>query len=148
MKTVRPVPGVCAGLTALALSALPAVASAQQVYKCTSPKGTVTYQEMPCPTREEQKRLDTSHGTLAEERAARDLLEREAYRGNRLASEFAEDAKERDRREYLARREREERLRRERAKEKGSTEEPAEWLTPWGWSGPPGLARPKPKPVP
>jgi hypothetical protein len=145
---VRPVSGVGAGLIALALAALPAIAGAQQVFKCTTPKGTVTYQETPCPTREEQKRLDTSHGTPAEERAARDLLEREAYRGNRLASEFAEDARERDRREYLERREREERLRREREKEPRSSEEPSDWMPPWGWPGRPGVARPKTKPLP
>lgn len=120
-------------------------APAQSVFKCTSAGGGVTYQETPCPaTRVEQKRVDTSHG--GSDPAARALLEREAYRGDPLARGFVEDARERERRAYLERLEREERARLERLKEPKPADEPPAWDTPWGWPGPPGLARPKTKP--
>jgi hypothetical protein len=133
---------------ALACVSLAGPAAAQQVFKCTTPKGTVTYQDAPCPVAQAQKRADTSHGALASDVNAREMLEREGYRGNRLASEFAGEARERERREYLERVEREERLRREGEGKTRSSDEPAEWMPPWGWAGPPGLARPKPKPTP
>ncbi|MDH5263593.1 MAG: DUF4124 domain-containing protein [Betaproteobacteria bacterium] len=133
----------------LALAVLccaPPGAAAQSVFKCTSAGGGVTYQETPCPvTRTEQKRVDTSHG--GSDPAARALLEREAYRGNPLARGFLEEAREQERRAYLERLEREERARRERLKEPKPADEPPVWDTPWGWPGPPGLARPRPKPA-
>lgn len=127
------------------LCAASAAAQAQAIFKCTSPGGAVTYQETPCAVaRSEQKRVDTSHG--GSDPVSRALLEREAYRGDPLARGFVEDARERERRAYLERMEREERARLERLKEPRPADEPPAWDTPWGWPGPPGLARPKPKP--
>lgn len=126
------------------LIAASATATAQSIYKCTTAKGTVTYQETPCPVQGSQKRVDTSHGAAADS-VAREMLEREAYRGDPLAREFLEEARERDRRERL---EREERLRRSREKETRGADESPEWMPPWGWAGRPGLARPKTKPAP
>ena len=129
------------------LVALPVTAPAQTIFKCVTPKGTVTYQETPCPAPGNQKRVDTSHGAAADP-VARELLEREAYRGDPLAGRFVEEARERDRRERAERLEREERARRERAKEPRTADEPPEWSPPWGWAGRPGLARPKAKSSP
>jgi hypothetical protein len=122
-------------------------ASAQTIYKCAGPNGAVTYQETPCPEKGSGKRVDTSHGAGADP-VAREMLEREAYRGDPLAREFAIEARERERRAYLDRLEREERARLERLKEPRPADDPPVWDTPWGWPGPPGLARPKPKPAP
>jgi hypothetical protein len=119
---------------------------AQTIYKCLSPKGPVTYQETPCPTVGDQKRVDTSHGNAADP-FAREMLEREAYRGDPLAREFANEARERGRRAYLERLEREERARLERLKEPRPPDEPPAWDTPWGFPGKPGQARPQPKPA-
>ncbi len=136
-------------LVAAALLAWAAPASAQAIHKCTDAQGRVTYQEVPCADGQARKRVDTTNAREAEEREARRELEREAYRGNRLARDFADEARERERQKQLERLEelrREERLRRERASEKRADEEPPEWKTPWGWPGKPGLAKPKPAP--
>ncbi|MBL0142303.1 MAG: DUF4124 domain-containing protein [Betaproteobacteria bacterium] len=124
----------------------PVAASAQTIYRCASPNGAVTYQETPCPAKGSEKRVDTTHGDAADP-VARKMLEREAYRGDPLAREFVLEARERERQAYLERREREERARLERLKESRPADEPPVWDTPWGWPGPPGLARPKPKPA-
>jgi hypothetical protein len=128
---------------AIAFTALLAAggeAQAQAVFKCTTPKGTVSYQEMPCTGTTEQKRVGTAPGA-AEDAAARGMLEREARRGDPLASGFVDELRERERQEQ------EERLRREREKPARPVVEEPEWMPPWGWAGPPGLARPKPTPA-
>jgi hypothetical protein len=132
-------------LVGLALA--PLAAPAQQVFKCVGANGAVTYQETPCATQSAQKRVDTSHGAAADP-VAREMLEREAYRGDPLAGRFVEEARERERRERLERLESEERARRKWAEQPREAEEPPAWDTPWGWPGPPGLARPRPKPTP
>jgi hypothetical protein len=130
----------------VAIALLPLAAPAQPVYKCVGAGGAVTYQETPCDAKNAQKRVDTSHGSAADP-VARYMLEREATRGDPLAGRFAQEARERERQERLERYEREERLRRQWAEQSRPAEEPPPWDTPWGWPGPPGLARPKPKPV-
>lgn len=129
-----------ATLLGFATAALP-----QRVHKCVTPTGSVTYQETPCVGPGERGAIDTSHGSRADP-VARALLEQEARRGNRLARGFVGEARDRERLEREARAEREERVRRDRLKEIPSADEPAAWVTPWGWPGPPGLARPKTKP--
>lgn len=129
-----------------ALLAASVAARAQQVHKCVNPGGSVTYQETPCMGAGERRTVDTSHGGSLPDPVARALLEREARRGNRLARGFVEEARERDRLEREERAEREERVRRERLREIRPADEPPAWVTPWGWPGPPGLARPKAKP--
>jgi hypothetical protein len=125
---------------------LAAGAHAQAIFKCTTPSGGVTYQETPCPATGTQKPVGASRPSSADP-VARALLEREARRGDPLARGFVEEARERDRLERLERLEREERVRRERLKEIPAADEPPPWVTPWGWPGPPGLARPKTKPA-
>lgn len=130
-----------------ALVAAGAPAFAQTIYKCTTAQGTVTYQETPCTAPGSQRRVDTSHGALADadpDPAAREMLEREALRGDPLARGFAEEARRRAQSERERRLEREERLRRERAtRESREPEEPPAWNPPWGFPAKPGLARPK-----
>lgn len=134
-----------ARLLLAALCAACAPALSQPVYKCTTPGGTITYQQVPCAGPDGSKRVDAARAP-APDPAARALLEREAMRGNPLARGFLDEARERDRRELMERLEREERLRRERAKRPRAAPEPPDWNPPWGWAGPPGLARPKPGP--
>ena len=73
---------------------------------------------------------------------ARRALESQSRRGDALARGFVDELRERER---LEAREREERLRREREKELAKPAGADEWMPPWGWPGPPGLARPKTK---
>ncbi len=131
---------------AIVVAAIAAPASAQAIFRCVSDSGSITYQETACPILATGKRLDTSHGGANPR--TRELLEREAYRGNRLARGFLEEVRERERRELRERMEREERVRQERLKEIRAADEPPPWITPWGWPGPPGLARPRPNPSP
>ena len=130
----------------VAVALIPLAAAAQSVYRCVATNGSVTYQETPCTASNVQKRVDTSHGAAADP-AARAMLEREAYWGDPLARRLVEEARERERRERLERYEREERLRREWAAQSRPADDPPAWDTPWGWPGPPGLARPRPKPT-
>lgn len=129
-----------AAILAMLISAS-ALAYPQAIYKCSTPKGAVTYQETPCPVQGAQKRVDTSHGA-ASDPVARELLEGEAKRGNPLAQGFVDEARARERLE------REERQRRELPKESRNADETSDWSPPWGWAGRPGLARPKTKPLP
>ena len=129
-----------AAIVFLALLAACASAWSQRLYKCTSAKGAVTYQETPCSAASVEKRVGTSQGD-ATDSGARRMLEKEAYRGDPLAGEFLDELRERDRLE------REERLRRERENPPRPVVENTGWMPPWGWAGPPGLARPKPTPA-
>jgi hypothetical protein len=112
----------------------------QPLYKCTNPKGAVTYQETPCSAGGSEKRMGSPRSDAVDP-GARRMLELEAYRGDPLAREFLEEVRERERLE------REERLRRERETPPRTVVENAEWMPPWGWAGPPGLARPKAAPA-
>jgi hypothetical protein len=125
-------------LPILAVLLLPTAAGAQALYKCTDPKGRVTYQEVPCPLEKVQRKVDTSHAGQGDAtRAADEMIERRV-------SEAVEESNQRARRERLDRLEREqlEKLRRER--EKTAIDEP--WNPPWGFPAKPGLAR-KPSPT-
>jgi hypothetical protein len=75
------------------------------------------------------------------------MLENEAMWGDPLADRFAREARDREmarlrEREAYAR---EERLRRQREEASRPVEE-IPWVTPWGFPGKPGQARPQPKP--
>lgn len=112
----------------------------QTLYKCTAARGAVTYQEVPCAVTVEQKRLANRFATTTDA-GARRALESDAVGGDPLARGFVDELRERERLE------REERLRREREKPPAPVVESPEWMPPWGWAGPPGLARPKPAPA-
>lgn len=129
-----------AGIVAGVLLAAGAPAWPQTLYKCTTAKGAVTYQEVPCAVTAEQKRLATGFAASTDA-GARRALEADAYGGDPLARGFVDELRERERLE------REERLRRELERPPAPVVESPEWMPPWGWAGPPGRARPKPTPV-
>lgn len=127
-------------VVAAALLTAGAPAWSQTLYKCTSARGAVSYQEVPCAVIAEQKRLANRFATTTDA-GARRALEADAMSGDPLARGFTDELRERERLE------REERLRRERERPPAPLVESGEWMPPWGWAGPPGLARPKPAPV-
>jgi len=118
-------------------------ASAQTLYRCTSAQGAVTYQSLPCGAGAAQKPVGQATPRKADE-GARRALERDARRGDPLARGFVDELEVRD---YHERLEREERLRKEREEAAKRPPPEPEWNPPWGWPGPPGLARPKPAPA-
>ncbi len=128
------------GVVAAALLAAGAPAWSQTLYKCTTAKGSVTYQEVPCAVTAVEKRLANGFATSSD-LGARYALEADALRGDPLARGFMDELRERERLE------REERARRERERPPAPVVESTEWMPPWGWAGPPGRARPKPTPV-
>jgi hypothetical protein len=129
-----------AAIVGAALLTGAAPAWSQTLYKCTTARGAVSYQEVPCAVTAEQKRLANKFATTTDA-GVRRALEEDAAGGDPLARDFLGEVRERERLE------REERLRREREKPPAPVVESTEWMPPWGWSGPPGLARPKPTPV-
>jgi len=129
-----------AGLVAAVLLAAGAPAWPQTLYKCTTARGAVTYQEVPCAVTTQQKRLANGLATSTDT-GARHALESDALRGDPLARGFVDELRERERLE------REERARRERERPPAPIVESSEWMPPWGWAGPPGRALPKPTPV-
>jgi hypothetical protein len=124
-------------------------APAQQIFKCTSADGKVTYQETPCVGPRLQKRVDIMPSETPEDVAARRSLEREAAYGDELAGKFATEARNRER-EQLERdaKARAEELARAREKALREAIEAQPWMPPWGWPGRPGLARPGTRPSP
>jgi hypothetical protein len=97
--------------TALGTLAL-APAAAQQVYRCTSPDGKVTYQEAPCPKSSEERKVDATPANTDYDASQREeLLRKGEEAGKRLEERAArEEAEARARRERL---EREQQLERE-----------------------------------
>jgi hypothetical protein len=127
-------------LAAAALLAAGTPAWSQPVYKCTSANGAISYQETPCALTGEQKRLADGF-RASTEGGARKALEEGALHGDPLSRDFVDELRERERLEH------EERLRKEREKPPVPVVESPDWMPPWGWPGPPGLARPKPAPA-
>jgi hypothetical protein len=76
-----------------------AFAAHAEIYRCTSPAGQVTYQQSPCASREDAKRLDIpeTYPEIATDRRAR-LLAQEAELDRRLEAQ-----RERESREAMAR---------------------------------------------
>jgi hypothetical protein len=136
---------IALALLAAGLVAWPA-AQAQPIYKCTGPGGRITYQETPCPAAGGQQRLDGAR--TPGDPVARELLERDARGGDPLARGYVDELRESDRRErqkQIERLEREEKAR--RANEVPVKPEDVPWVTPWGFPGKPGQARPQPRPA-
>lgn len=135
-------------LATLLVAASAPAATAQSLFKCTAPDGRVTYQETPCTGERSQRRLDNPRPPSPDEVQARRMLENEAMWGDPLADRFAREARDREmarlrEREAYAR---EERLRRQREEASRPAEE-IPWVTPWGFPGKPGQARPQAKPT-
>lgn len=122
-----------------------APATAQDLYRCTSPEGKVTYQQAPCPKADEQRKVDAPPASPDFDPAKREeLLRKGDEAGKRLEARAAEE--ERLRREA---REREERLERE-AQEREAAREPA-IIYGWPVNRPVAPARPQgppPRPAP
>ena len=125
------------------------LAHAQDTFRCTSPDGKVTYQQSPCPTSNEERKVDTTPAnTNFDPRAREDLLKQGDEAGKRLEARAAADEAERKRRaeerERDAQRERETQAR-EEAREIYAT---PNWRAPYPWPFPPTPPRPGPAPRP
>jgi len=109
---------VAASLYLLLLASL---AGAQEVYRCTSPGGSVTYQQSPCPKASEERKVDATPANTDFDLSQREkLLKQGEEAGKRLeARAAAEEAERRRRAEIRARDEQREReaLEREAARE-------------------------------
>lgn len=98
----------CLALVALAAMAA-APGAAQQVYRCTSPDGKVTYQQAPCPKSDQERKVDATPANTDFDASQREeLLRKGDEAGRRLEERAAREAEE-----ARQRREREERLERE-----------------------------------
>ncbi len=136
-------PGIAAFLAFSALAAAPA--AAQQVYRCTSPDGKVTYQQAPCPKSDEERKVDATPANTDVDMSQREeLLRKGDEAGRRLEERAAREAEEARRR-----REREEQLERE-ATECEAMREPV--IIYGGWPARPvqpvGPRPPRPAPRP
>ena len=137
----------------VALSGLFATDSpAQEAFRCSSPDGRVTYQQTPCPTSNEQRKVDVTPANTTVDPGKRDeILKKGDEAGKRLEARAAADEAERKRR--AAERERDE----QRERELQTQEEAREvYATPYGryprypWPLPPnpGPRPPRPAPAP
>jgi septal ring factor EnvC (AmiA/AmiB activator) len=89
------------------LTALPAVA--QEVFRCTSADGKVTYQQAPCPKTSDERKVDATPANTDFDLSKREqLLKQGEEAGRRLEARAAEERAEQQRRaEAAAQRERE-----------------------------------------
>lgn len=128
-------------LALLALAAMAgAPAAAQQVYRCTSPDGKVTYQQAPCPKADQERKVDATPANTDFDASQREeLLRKGEEAGKRLEERAAREAEE-----ARQRREREERLERE-ALEREEMREPV--IIYGGWPNRPVQPLP-PRPLP
>jgi len=131
-----------ASLLALALAALAGTpAGAQQVFRCTSPDGKVTYQQAPCAKSDEERKVDATPANTDYDASQREeLLRKGDEAGRRLEERAAREAEE-----ARQRRERAERLEREALEREAARDEPV--IIYGGWPNRP--VRPvSPRPVP
>jgi len=126
---------------ALATMAAAPVA-AQEVFRCTSPDGKVTYQQAPCPKTGEERRIDATPANTDYDPAQRErVLKQGEEAGKRLEERAAREREE----ARLRAEEREREARREReAQEREAARETPVYIL--GWPG--NAARPLPRPVP
>lgn len=117
--------------------------AAQQVFRCTSPDGRVTYQEAPCAKSDQERKVDATPANTDFDAAQREeLLRKGDEAGKRLEERAAREAEEaRQRRERL---EREQQLERE-ATEREAMREPV--FVYGGWPNRPVQPLP-PRPLP
>ena len=116
----------------LSLGLLAFDAGAQEVFRCTSPDGKVTYQQAPCPKASEERKVDaTPANTDFDPSKREEILKRGDEAGKRLEARAAKEEEERRQRaEARAREEQREREARER--------EEARDLGPYYYAWPPG----------
>ncbi len=129
-------------LLALALAALAAApAAAQQVFRCTSPDGKVTYQQAPCPKADQERKVDTTPANTDFDPSQRDeLLRKGEEAGRRLEERAAREAEE-----ARQRREKEERLEREALEREAARDEP---VVIYGGRPTRPVQPPRPRPTP
>jgi hypothetical protein len=133
----------------LALATLAGVtATAQQVYRCTSPEGKVTYQQAPCPKTDQERQVDATPANTDIDMSQREeLLRKGEEAGRRLEERAAREAEE-----ARQRREREEQKEREALAREAARDEPV--IIYGGWPnrpvqpGPPRPLPPRPAPRP
>jgi hypothetical protein len=125
-------------------------ALAQEAFRCSSPDGRVTYQQTPCPTSNEQRKVDVTPANTTVDPGKRDeILKKGDEAGKRLEARAAADEAERKRR--AAERERDEQRERETQAQEDSREV---YATPYGryprypWPVPPNPNPRPPRPVP
>jgi hypothetical protein len=134
------------GIALAALASAPALA--QQVYRCTTPDGKVTYQQAPCPKTDGERKVDATPANTDYDPSKRDeILRKGEEAGKRLEERAAREAEEaRLRQERL---EREKQLEREAQEREAARDQPV--IIYGGWPNrpvQPGPPRPQPKPVP
>jgi hypothetical protein len=139
-----------AGILALALGG---PATAQEVFRCTTADGRVTYQQAPCPKTDQERKVDATPANTDFDASKREqILKQGEEAGKRLEERAAREAEEAKRRREE--REREERLERE-AQEREALREPA--IIYGGWPNRPiqpvppsrpATPRPTPRPAP
>ncbi|HEX4762863.1 MAG TPA: DUF4124 domain-containing protein [Usitatibacter sp.] len=125
-------------------------ALAQEAFRCSAPDGHVTYQQTPCPTSNEQRKVDVTPANTTVDPGKRDeILKKGDEAGKRLEARAAADEAERKRR--AAERERDEQRERETQAQEESREV---YATPYGryprypWPVPPNPNPRPPRPVP
>jgi membrane protein involved in colicin uptake len=133
------------GLVLGAIMAAPA--SAQEVFRCTSPEGKVTYQQAPCPKIDEGRKIDATPANPDYDPSQRDrVLKQGEEAQRRLDDRAAREAEEE--RKRRAEREREEERARQREREAQEREEAREVYAPYWIHGTPPPPRPTPPPRP
>ncbi len=134
-----------AALFALAGTAIALTASAQ-AFRCTDAQGRVTYQQAPCPTSADERKIDTTPANTDYDPAQRERVLKQGEEAQRrleerIAQEEAERKRQREQREKDEQREREQRER------EAAREAPLVYYGP-GIHRPIPPAKPKPKPLP
>jgi len=130
----------------------PGPAAAQEFFKCVTPEGRVTYQQVPCPKASTESKVDATPANPDYDPAQRErVLKQGEEAGKRLEERAAREAEE-------ARRREEQRLRDEQREREARAREEARdvptvsgWPVWWGQPRPgpyPKPVRPQPRPVP
>jgi len=137
--------GRVAGILALAAGAFAASpAAAEEVFRCTSSDGRVTYQQAPCPKTDEERRIDATPANPDYDPAQRERVLKQGEEAGRRLEERA--AREREEARL-----REETRQREAQREREAQEREAARETPayvYGWPGYGAGPRPPLRPVP
>jgi hypothetical protein len=137
---------------AILAAAVPA--AAQEVFRCTSPDGKVTYQQAPCPKADDSRKVDATPANPDYDPSQRDKVLKLGEEAQRRLDERAkrEAEEERKRREERAREEeRARQLEREAQEREASRETYAPYWLPGTRPLPPRPApppRPRPQPLP
>lgn len=127
---------------------LPAAGWAQEVFRCTTPDGKVTYQQSPCPKAAEERKVDATPANTDFDPSQRErLLKQGDEAGKRLEARAADE--EADRRRRQEARDRDEQRERETlAREEARNTPQYIYAYPPGGGLRPPYPPPGPRPVP